>query len=125
LLFSIIFGTLEREFEEEVWDVIRDFNGDKALGPDGFTMTFFQKCWDILKHDIMTVFADFHSQGKFEKSFNATFVSLIPKKTYVLDVRDFRPISLIGGIYKIISKVLANRFKSVLGKIISKLKMRS
>jgi hypothetical protein len=111
---------LEREFEEkEVWDVIRDFNGDKAPGPDGFTMAFFQKCWDILKHDIMAVFADFHSRGKFEKSFNATFVSLIPKKTDVLDVRDFWPISLIGGIYKIISKVLANRFKSVLGKIIS------
>lgn len=67
----------------------------------------------------MAVFADFHSRGKFEKSFNATFVSLIPKKNDVLDVRDFRPISLIGGIYKIIFKVLTNRFKSVLGKIIS------
>jgi hypothetical protein len=44
---------------------------------------------------------------------------LIPKKTGAVDVRDFRPISLVGGIYKIISKVLANRFKSVLGKIIS------
>jgi len=60
-----------------------------------------------------------HTRGKFEKSFNATFVSLIPKKTGAMDVRDFRPISLVGGIYKIISKVLANRFKSVLGKIIS------
>jgi len=44
---------------------------------------------------------------------------LIPKKTGAIDVKDFCPISLIGGIYKIISKVLANRFKSVLGKIIS------
>jgi len=60
-----------------------------------------------------------HTRGKFEKSFNATFVSLIPKKTGAMDVRDFRPISLVGGIYKIISKVLANRFKSVLSKIIS------
>jgi hypothetical protein len=111
---------LERAFEEkEVWDVIRDLNGDKAPGPDGFTMAFFQKCWDMLKIDIMDVFAEFHTRGKFEKSFNATFVSLIPKKTGAMDVRDFRPISLVGGIYKIISKVLANRFKSVLSKIIS------
>jgi hypothetical protein len=111
---------LERDFEEkEVWDVIRELNGDKAPGPDGFTMAFFQKCWDILKYDIMAVFAEFHSRGKFEKSFNATFVSLIPKKTGSMEVKDFHPISLIGGIYKIISKVLANRFKSILGKIIS------
>jgi hypothetical protein len=111
---------LERAFEEkEVWEVIRDLNGDKAPGPDGFTAAFFQKCWDFLKTDIMDVFVEFHARGKFEKSLNATFVSLIPKKTGGMDVRDFRPISLVGGIYKIISKVLANRFKSVLGKIIS------
>jgi len=37
---------LEREFEEkEVWDVVKDLNGDKVLRPDGFTMAFFQKCW--------------------------------------------------------------------------------
>jgi hypothetical protein len=36
---------LEREFEEEeVRDVIRNLNGAKDLGPDGFTMAFFQKC---------------------------------------------------------------------------------
>jgi hypothetical protein len=110
---------LERDFEEnEVWDVFRELNEDKAPSPNGFTMAFFQKCWNILKYDIMTVFAEFYSRGKFEKSFNATFVSLIPKKTGAMDVKDFRPISLIGGIYKIISKVLANRFKLVLGKII-------
>jgi hypothetical protein len=88
-------------------------------------MAFFQKCWDILKHDIMAVFANFHSRGKFEKSFNATFVSLIPKKTDVLDVRDFRPISLIGGIYKIISKVLANRLNQFWARLFQTLKMRS
>jgi len=52
---------LERDFEKEVWDVIRELNGDKAPGPDSFTMAFFQKCWDILKYDIMAIFAEFHS----------------------------------------------------------------
>jgi hypothetical protein len=50
---------------------------------------------------------------------NATFVSLIPKKVDAVEVKDFRPISLVGGVYKMISKVLANRLKSVLGKLIS------
>jgi hypothetical protein len=46
-------------------------------------------------------------------------VSLIPKKSGAVDIKDFRPISLIGGMYKIISKVLANRLKAVLGKVVS------
>jgi hypothetical protein len=63
----------------------------------------------------MVVFSEFHNRGQLEKSFNATFVSLISKKIDAVDVKDFRPISLVGGVYNIISKVLANRFKSVLG----------
>lgn len=73
---------LKREFEEqEVWELVHGLNGDKASGPDGFTMAFFPKCWKILIKDLMVVFAEFHSSGHFEKSFNATFVSLISKKT--------------------------------------------
>ena len=54
---------------------------------------------------------------------NDTFISLIPKKADAVEVRDFRPISLIGGVYKIIAKVLANRLKMVLGDIVHDLKM--
>jgi len=80
---------LEQEFEEqEVWEVVRCLNGEKVPGPDGFTIPFFQKCWDVLKMDLMVVFSEFHSRQQFEKSFNATFVSLIPKKTEVVDVKD-------------------------------------
>jgi hypothetical protein len=39
-----------------VLGVVRESNGDKALGPDGFSIAFFQKCWEILKEDIMEVF---------------------------------------------------------------------
>jgi hypothetical protein len=46
-------------------------------------------------------------------------VSLIPKKADAVEMKDFCPISLVGGMYKIVSKVLANRLKTVLGKLIS------
>jgi hypothetical protein len=111
---------MEREFEkDEIWEVVRNFKGDKATCSDGFTMAFFQKCWEVLKDDIIAVLKEFHNSGKFEKSLNATFVSLIPKEAGVVEIKDFRPISLIGRMYKIISKVLANVLKSVLGKIVS------
>jgi hypothetical protein len=55
---------------------------------------------------------------KFGNSLNATFFSFIPKKVGVVDIKYFPPTSLIGGVYKIISKVLSNRLKMVLEKII-------
>jgi hypothetical protein len=111
---------MEREFEEgEVWEVVRNLKGDKALGSDGFYMRFFQKCWVVLKDDILVVFKEFHTNGKFEKSLNATFISLISKKAGAVEIKDFQPISLVGGVYKIISQVLANRLKTVSGKLVS------
>jgi hypothetical protein len=49
---------LEREFEKQE---VRVLDGDKALRPNSFTMAFFQKCWEVLKYDIMAVFLEFHS----------------------------------------------------------------
>ena len=111
---------LERKFDkEEVVQVLHSVQGDKALGPDGFTMGFFQKCWSVVEVDVMSVFEEFHEYCAFEKSLNATFLALIPKKRNASHIRDFRPISLIGCIYKLLAKVLTNRLKTVLENIIS------
>ena len=67
----------------------------------------------------MAVFHHFHVTGEFEKSLNATFIALIPKKDAAVEIKDFRPISLVGGGYKILAKVLASRLRLVLGEIIS------
>ena len=101
---------LEREFEkEEIIEAIREAEGDKAPSPDGFTMAFFQKCWCVLERDILAFFAAFHKECIFEKSLNATFLCLIPKKTNAVNIRDFCPISLMGSLFKLFSNVLAHR----------------
>lgn len=66
----------------------------------------------------MKVFLEFHQRGKFDKSLNATFITLILRKWGLLRL-DFRPISLTSGIYKIIAKVLVNRLKHIWEHIIS------
>ena len=81
-------------------------------------MAFFQSCWGVLKIEIMVVFHNFHTQAVFEKSFNASFLALIPKKVDIVEVKDFRTISLASEIYKIISKVLANRLCKVAHELI-------
>ena len=93
--------------------------GDKAPGPDGFTVTFWQFYWDFVKEEIVDLFKEFYEQRSFAKSLNTTFLILIPKKGRAEDLGDFRPISLLGGLYKLLAKVLANRLKKVLGKVVS------
>lgn len=106
--------------ERKVFEAVKKLNKDKAPGPgpNGFSMAFSsclvgklsKKCYEGL---------DFHMCGKFVKHLNAIFISLIPKKGGFVEVTDFRPTSLVRGIYKI-TKVLANRLKTVLEKMISK-----
>lgn len=111
---------VERPFEEEeIFNVVSHMNGDKAPGPDGFPMAFFHACWPILKGDLLAMFSEFHEYGSFQRSLNATFLTLFPKKASAVEVRDFRPISLLGSVYKILAKVLANRLSMVLSAIIS------
>ena len=57
----------------------------------------------------MAALHNFHEQAVFERILNVSFLALIPKKSDAVEVKDFRPISLVGGMYKILSKVLANR----------------
>jgi hypothetical protein len=97
---------LERPFQvKEVHQALHSMDGDKALGLDDFTIAFLQSCWEIVKGDLICVFHNFHEHGLFEKSLNAAFIALVPKKIGQFEVRDFIPISLVGSVYKILAKV--------------------
>ena len=84
------------------------------------TTAFYHHCKKVVEKDVLVVFEEFFQHCKFEKSLNATFIALIPKKNDASNIRDFRPISLVGSVYKILAKVLANRLKMVLDQLISK-----
>lgn len=66
----------------------------------------------------MEMFKDFYDQSSFTKNLDTTFLVLIPKKCGAEDLGDFWPISLLGGLYKLLVKVLANRLKKVLGNVV-------
>lgn len=72
--------SLKLLFMEEVKRAILDCDGDKTLDPNGFTIAFLRKNWDVIKQDIIAVPNDFHSIGKNVKSTNSTFICLIFKK---------------------------------------------
>ncbi|RVW24309.1 LINE-1 reverse transcriptase-like [Vitis vinifera] len=108
----------KRGWQADIGSIVGD-EWDKAPGPDGFTVAFWQSCWGFVKEEILAMFKEFHEQKTFLKSLNNTFLVLIPKKGGAEDIGDFRPISLLGGLYKLLAKVLANRLKKVIGKVVS------
>ena len=54
----------------------------------------------------MDIFVHFHQYSVFEQSMNASFLTLIPKKCNVVNIKNFRPINLVGSVFKLLSKVL-------------------
>lgn len=105
--------------EEEVWKAIKSCESSKSPGPDGFNFCFYKNFWEMYKGDFMRFMGEFHRNRRLAKGLNPSFTVLIRKKEEAFDLQDYRPISLIGRVYKILAKVLANRLSKVLGSIIS------
>ena len=91
----------------------------KSLGPDGMNALFYQKFWHIVGDDVTNVVLHFLNYGIMDPEINYTYIVLIPKIKSLKKVSDYRPISLGNVMYKIISKVLANKLKKILPQLIS------
>ncbi|GKF96247.1 RNA-directed DNA polymerase, eukaryota, partial [Tanacetum coccineum] len=104
---------------DEIRCAVWNCGHDKSPGPDGFTFDFFRKFWNIIGSDFCLAVNWFFHHHSFAKGCNSSFVALIPKSNDPKLVSDYRPISLIGSIYKVVTKVLANRLSMVISDIIS------
>ena len=104
----------DHELKEAVWSC----GGDKCPGPDGFNFNFIKEFWGVLKPEFRRFVDEFHVNGSFPRGSNASFLALIPKVNHPQSLNDYRPISLIGCMYKVIAKLLANRLRHVIPVLI-------
>ncbi|XP_059064720.1 uncharacterized protein LOC131044660 [Cryptomeria japonica] len=103
----------------ELEKVVFNMKKGKAPGPDGFPIEFFQEFWEIIKFDLLEVIQESHRNKQMLKSMNSTFLALIPKMEGANRLEQFRPIALCNVVYKIITKLIAERLKPLLGSLIS------
>ncbi|GKV50143.1 hypothetical protein SLEP1_g56855 [Rubroshorea leprosula] len=111
---------LEVEFtDDEIREAVSSCASDKAPGPDGFNFHFIKLAWGTVGVDIINFIKEFHQNARLVKGINSSYITLVPKKKNPTSLKEFRPICTIGSMYKILAKVLANRLKKVIAKIIS------
>ena len=104
--------------DHEIKDAVFQMDKFKAPGPDGFGGAFFQNHWNIIAPDVCRAIKSFFTDGKLLKQVNHTLIALIPKVENPSSTAQFRPISLCNSFYKIIAKILVNRMRPLLDKII-------
>lgn len=105
---------------EEIDSVVKNMPLDKAPGPDGFNGMFFKKCWHIIKEDIYQICNDFFSGTIVLHGINSSFITLIPKSNNPTSPNDFRPISLLNSILKLITKPTVDRLQALIIPLIHK-----
>jgi hypothetical protein len=104
---------------EDMWAALESIGDLKTPGADGMPSIFYKKFWPIVGDYVKSEVLNVLNGGVMPQGWNDTVIVLIPKVKNPEKIGDLRPISLCNVLYKLISKVLANRLKKILPDIIS------
>ena len=110
---------LQKEYTRvEVDTTLHQMEVLKARGLDGMRPMFFQHYWQTIMDDVLAAMLSCLNTGSIPPSINKTFITLIPKVKSPTLVSEYRPISLCNILYKLVSKVIANKSKKILTNLI-------
>jgi hypothetical protein len=106
--------------EEEIKSALFSMEKNKATGPDGLPVEFYQHCWEIIKVDMVPLFQDFYLGVLDIKRINYGIITLLPKVKEAERIQRLRPICLLNCLYKWFTKCLTIRLEPVAARIIHK-----
>ena len=101
---------MEEVSEEEVKATLLSFQKDKIPEPDGWTVELFLDGYDTIGPDLLQLVEETRRNGVLHPPLNSTFLTLIPKNDTPEILEDYRPISLCNITYKVVTKIIAQRF---------------
>ena len=104
---------------EEVKEAVWNCDSNKSPGHNGIHFGFIKDFLHDMTDEIMCFVSEFHRIGKLSKGINTAFIALIPKVDSPQKLNNFRPISLVGSLYKILAKLLVNRLWGIIGFVVS------
>jgi hypothetical protein len=104
---------------DEIFNAAKLQKPDKSPGDDSISSEFYQLFWYLIGDDFVSVVKDIFRNKRLCESQYRGIITFLFKKGEREDIRNWRPITLLNVDYKIISKILAERLKKVLPKIIN------
>lgn len=105
---------------DEIEIALKSMAKNKSPGSDGLTVEFYCKFYDVLKDILFRLFSEVEQKSILSRSMRSGIISLIYKKKGDRKfLKNYRPISLLQVDYKILARVMANRLKNVLCRIVS------
>ena len=108
--------------EDSTWDEMKDvvftMGAFKAPGPNDMPVLFYKTYWNTVGHDLVASMREFFLMASMPTSINASSIVLIPKKLHPIRPNHFRLFSVCNVTYRVITKILANRLKPILDRLI-------
>lgn len=102
----------------EITRIMFKLNPNKAPGPDGLSSGFFKAAWGILGEEVVNSITQFFHTSFLPATTNSTILTLVPKFPGASRIVDYRPISCLNTLYKVISRLLVSRLKPILQDLI-------
>ncbi|GJW79530.1 RNA-directed DNA polymerase, eukaryota, reverse transcriptase zinc-binding domain protein [Tanacetum coccineum] len=113
--YAMISDVIDHEINSDMFSI----DECKAPGPDGYIACFYKKAWSVIGNDLYLAIKEFFKSGRMLKEINSNLIALIPKVQHLKLVTEFRPIVCCNVLYKCISKILTNRIKESLNKLVN------
>ena len=103
----------------ELTKAIKQMHPEKSPSPNGLNPRFYQCFWPLIGDQTFSTALQWLSTGVFPLGLNNTLIVLIPKCENPSSMKELRPISLCNVLYNLVAKVLANRMKDILCRLIT------
>ncbi|CAI5529451.1 unnamed protein product [Closterium sp. Naga37s-1] len=112
--------TLETDWTEaEVQQAFKALSNGKSPGKDGLSKELFVRNWDVLGGEFLRMAHTFSENASLPASIKEAVTIFLHKKGDKDDLDNYRPITLLNFSYKVLARVVANRMKPLLHKVIS------
>lgn len=115
MTMSVLHMNTEEEIRRAVWDC----DNLNIIDLDGINIWSIKEFWEVIKGNFIIFITKLHANRRLVKGVNKSFITLIQKMENPMKQEEFRPISLVKCMYKVLVKLFANRQKKVVHKVIS------